>query len=121
MVVSDHGMLSVDVEHKKDTQLIDMEKIVDQDDVEVMLDRGSTAFLIPKEGRLDKVFEQVMLLVCSCRWSCLGVRRAETGEQEGPTSVQEGQNTDQISHQAQCAHGTDFAGRREGILRPWCK
>jgi len=55
VVVSDHGMVNVDPENKKDTELIDIEKIVDQNDIDVMLDRGSTAFLIPKEGKIDKV------------------------------------------------------------------
>lgn len=62
MVVSDHGMLNVDTDKKKDTTLIDIEKIVDQDDIDVMLDRGSTAFLIPKEGRIDKVRSRQLIM-----------------------------------------------------------
>lgn len=49
-------MLNVDPE-KKDTQLIDIDKIVDQEDIDQMLDRGSTSFLIPHEGKVDKVYE----------------------------------------------------------------
>lgn len=54
-VVSDHGMLNVDTENKKDTKLIDIETIVNADDVTVMLDRGSTSFLYPSPGKEEKV------------------------------------------------------------------
>jgi hypothetical protein len=54
-VVSDHGMLNVDTENKKDTKLIDIDSIVDPDDVTVMLDRGSTSFLYPGPGKEEKV------------------------------------------------------------------
>jgi len=54
-VVSDHGMIDVDAENKKDTKLIDIETILDPNDVQVMLDRGSTSFLYPMAGKEDKV------------------------------------------------------------------
>lgn len=53
MVVSDHGML--DVYSPKEVKTIDIETILNASDIQVMLDRGSLSFLIPKPGKLEKV------------------------------------------------------------------
>ena len=52
-MVSDHGMIEVD--QNKNTKLIDIEKFVNSSDIDVMLDRGTTSFLIPNQGREDIV------------------------------------------------------------------
>lgn len=54
-------MIDVDVENKKDTKLIDIDTILDPNDVQVMLDRGSTSFLYPMPGKEDKVSVSVCL------------------------------------------------------------
>ena len=54
-------MLNVDTENKKDTKLIDIESFVDVNDVQVMLDRGSTSFLYPNPGKEEKVMCQVIM------------------------------------------------------------
>lgn len=60
MVVSDHGMLNVDPENKRDTRLIDIDTIIDPEDISVMLDRGSTSFLYPVKGREEKVYQALV-------------------------------------------------------------
>lgn len=60
VVVSDHGMLNVDPENKRDTKLIDIDTIIDPDDISVMLDRGSTSFLYPVRGREEKVYQALV-------------------------------------------------------------
>lgn len=95
-VVSDHGMLNVDTENKKDTKLIDIETIVNADDVTVMLDRGSTSFLYPGPGKEEKV--QSLFITCTSRkvtnFSFLchpkGFASVEESEQERLTILQEG-------------------------------
>lgn len=72
-VVSDHGMLNVDTENKKDTKLIDIDTMVDVNDVTVMLDRGSTSFLYPAPGKEEKVcslyfLPSILTLCSSCDW-----------------------------------------------------
>lgn len=59
IVVSDHGMIEVD--EFKNTHIIDIEKVVNASDVHVMLDRGTTSFLIPNPGR-DHVVKILSLL-----------------------------------------------------------
>ncbi|XP_054162379.1 glycerophosphocholine cholinephosphodiesterase ENPP6-like [Oppia nitens] len=55
VVVSDHGMIEVD--ESKNTKMINIENIVDANDVEVMLDRGTTSFIIPKPNKETKILE----------------------------------------------------------------
>ncbi|RWS22215.1 ectonucleotide pyrophosphatase/phosphodiesterase family member 6-like isoform X4, partial [Leptotrombidium deliense] len=55
VLVSDHGMTTVDTEGNF-TVLIDLENIINEDDVEMMLDRGSTSFLYPKRGKEEKIY-----------------------------------------------------------------
>lgn len=69
MVVSDHGMIEID--EKKNTELINIETIIDSNDIEVMLDRGTTSFLIPKPHKEKKVclllvsnFSLIFLIKC---------------------------------------------------------
>ena len=66
VVVSDHGMVEID--ENKNTKLIDIETIIDPDDIEVMLDRGTTSFLIPKPNKENKVclLFHLNLLLLSC-------------------------------------------------------
>lgn len=52
MIVSDHGCLEVKT---KPVNLIQIDKVLDENDVEMMLDRGTMAALYPKPGKQDKV------------------------------------------------------------------
>ena len=53
VVVSDHGMIEID--ENRNTKMINIENIVNVDDVQVMLDRGTTAFIIPNPNKEAKV------------------------------------------------------------------
>ncbi|XP_054721389.1 glycerophosphocholine cholinephosphodiesterase ENPP6-like [Uloborus diversus] len=54
IVVSDHGMTSVD-----SSKVIDIEKAADIKDIRLMLDRGAVSMLLPERGREDKVYQDL--------------------------------------------------------------
>lgn len=58
LLVSDHGMLDVQSKKHK-TILIDIENYLDENDVEVMLDRGSISMIIPKANKEEKILEDL--------------------------------------------------------------
>ena len=58
VLVSDHGMLNV-LSKKEKAILIDIDDYVNEDDVEMMLDRGSMAFIIPKKDREEKIVQDL--------------------------------------------------------------
>jgi hypothetical protein len=45
----------IEIDENKNTKLIDIENIVDANDIHVMLDRGTTAFIIPNPDKESKV------------------------------------------------------------------
>ncbi|XP_074603685.1 glycerophosphocholine cholinephosphodiesterase ENPP6-like [Brevipalpus obovatus] len=60
VVVSDHGMLMVETENDANkTKIISIEKIIDEHDVIVMLDRGATSMLIPVQGKESKILDDL--------------------------------------------------------------
>ncbi|CAL1267085.1 unnamed protein product [Larinioides sclopetarius] len=56
IVVSDHGMASVDPEGPK---IIDIEKAINLKDVKLMLDRGAVSMILPEYGREEKLYEDL--------------------------------------------------------------
>lgn len=52
-------MLTVDEFDDNVTEIIEIEDIIDDQDVSLMLDRGSTSMLIPKPGKEKKVCRNV--------------------------------------------------------------
>lgn len=63
VVVSDHGMLTVDEDDSNITEIIDIDDIIDDEDVSLMLDRGSTSMLIPQLGKEDKVIMSIIKFI----------------------------------------------------------
>ncbi|UYV73390.1 ENPP6 [Cordylochernes scorpioides] len=57
MVVSDHGMVATSPDTVRP---INIEKALDLDDIHLMLDRGPLAMLLPKPGKIDKVYQDLM-------------------------------------------------------------
>lgn len=54
VVVSDHGMISTD---PKNIIVINLQHHMDVNDIQYMIYHGSTSMILPKEGKLQKIYE----------------------------------------------------------------
>ncbi|XP_023227339.1 ectonucleotide pyrophosphatase/phosphodiesterase family member 6-like [Centruroides sculpturatus] len=55
MIVSDHGMMPVN----QDIKIIRIESAIKLDDIHLMLDHGPMSMILPKEGKEDKVYNDL--------------------------------------------------------------
>lgn len=56
VIVSDHGMTKT---RKEDLKMIYMDRLVNADDVHIMLDKGPFSMLVPKSGKVMEVYQSI--------------------------------------------------------------